>query len=90
MFLLLIQDFFHKKHARNKKERHLRRQGLQIAAFQQSFFPMLVETPYFGGVINPKTYLSHELGSNFFPLSSLTYLVSLLVFEKNLCKMSKN
>ena len=26
-------------------------QGLQIAAFQQSFFPILVETPYFGGVI---------------------------------------
>ena len=24
--------------------------------------PMLVETPYSGGVINPKTYLNHEFG----------------------------
>ena len=52
---------------------------------------MLVETPYFGGVINPKTYFNHELGSNFFPLSSLAYkLVSLLVLEKISFKMSKN
>jgi hypothetical protein len=35
------------------------------------FFPMLVEKPYFGGVINPKTY--HELGSKFFFLSDLAY-----------------
>ena len=51
---------------------------------------MLVETPYFGGVINPKTYLNHELDSTFFPLSDLAYkLVKLLVFEKCSCKMSK-
>ena len=52
---------------------------------------MLVEKPYFGGVINPKTYLIHELGSKFFFLSDLAYkLVNLLVFEKKSCKMSKN
>ena len=52
---------------------------------------MLVEMPYFWGVINPKTYLNHDLGSKFFFLSSLAYkLVNLLVFEKNSCKMSKN
>ena len=52
---------------------------------------MLVETPYFWGVINPKTYLNHDLGSKFFFLSSLAYkLVNLLVFEKISCKMSKN
>ena len=52
---------------------------------------MLVERPYFGGVINPKTYLNHELGSNFFFLSDLAYkLVNLLVFEKKSCKMSQN
>ena len=55
------------------------------------FFPMLVETPYFWGVIDPKIYLNHDLGSNFFFLSSLAYkLVNLLVFEKMSCKMSKN
>ena len=55
------------------------------------FFPMLVEMPYFWGVINPKTYLNHDLGSKFFFLSSLAYkLVNLLVCEKISCKMSKN
>ena len=52
---------------------------------------MLVETRYSGGVINPKTYLNEELGSTFFFLGSLAYkLVNLLVFEKIVCKMSKN
>ena len=55
------------------------------------FFPMLVEKPFFGGVINPKTYLNHELGSKFFFLSDLAYkLVNLLGFEIFSCKMSKN
>jgi hypothetical protein len=46
-------------------------------------FAMLVEKPYFGGVINPKTYLNPKLGSKFFFLSDLAYkLVNLLVFEK--------
>ena len=62
-----MQDFFKQKYAHNKKERNFWPQGLKIAVFQQSFFsPMLVETPNFGGVINPKTYLNHELGSKFF------------------------
>ena len=52
---------------------------------------MFVETPYIGGVINPKTHLNHELDSKFFFLSSLAYkLVNLLVFEKNSFKMNKN
>ena len=52
---------------------------------------MLVEKPYFGGVINPKTYLNHELGSKFFFLSDLACkLVNLLFFEKISCKKSKN
>ena len=52
---------------------------------------MLVETPYFGGVINRKTYLNHELGSKIIFLSSLSYkLVNLLFFNKKSFKMSKN
>ena len=52
---------------------------------------MLVEKPNFKGVINPKTYLNHDLGSKFFFLSDLAYkLVNLLVFEKFPCKISKN
>ena len=55
---------------------------------------MLVETYYFGGVINTKTYLNHELGAKFFflfSLSNLEYkLVNLLALEKISCKMSKN
>ena len=52
---------------------------------------MLVKTPSFGGVINPKTNFNHELGPKFFFLSDLAYkLVNLLVFEKFSCKMSKN
>ena len=55
------------------------------------FFPMLVKTPSFGGVINPKTNLNYELGSKFFFLSDLAYkLVNLLVFKKCSCKMRKN
>ena len=38
------------------------------------FFPMLVKTPYFGGVINQKTYLNHELDSKFF--SSVVWLIN--------------
>ena len=51
---------------------------------------MLLKTPYFGGVINQKTYLNHELSSKFFFLSSLAYeLVKLLVFEKNHVKWAR-
>ena len=55
------------------------------------FCPMLVETPYSGGVNNPKTYIFYELDSKFLFLGSLAYkLVNLLVFVKISCKMSKN
>ena len=52
---------------------------------------MLAEKPYSGGVINPKPYLNHELGSKFFFLSSLAYkLVKLLVCKKkNLVKWAR-
>ena len=64
---------------------------LKRKSVSAKFFPMLVKTPYFGGVINPKTYVNYELGSKFFFLSDLTYkLVNLLVFEKCSCKISKN
>ena len=43
---------------------------------------MLVERHYFGGVINPKTYLNHKLGFIFFlPLSSLAYKLVNLCFS---------
>ena len=54
------------------------------------FYPMLVETPFFGGVINPKTYLNHEVGSKGFFLISLVYkVVNLFVFEKNHVKLAR-
>ena len=90
MHLISIQDFFHKNmHViKNNKKMSAKSSHCSVSA---KFFPMLVETPYFWGVINPKTYLNHDLGSKFFFLSSLAYkLVNLLVFEKNSCKMSKN
>ena len=66
MDLKTIHDFFHKNmHIMKKKEIFER--------FQIRFFPMLVERPYFGGAINPKTYLNHESGSKIFYLSILTY-----------------
>ena len=37
MHFIPIQDFYSQKNARNKKERNFLPQGLQIAAFQQSF-----------------------------------------------------
>ena len=37
-----------------------------LCSVSAKFFPMLVKTPSFGGVINPKTNYNHELGSNFF------------------------
>ena len=82
--LIPIQDFCFKC-ARNKKERNCSPQALSSSNCTNSakFFPMLVETPYFGVVINPKTYVNHELGSKLFFLISLAYkLVNLLVFEK--------
>ena len=91
MLFISIQHFSSQKYARNNEDQNFWPQGLQIAAFLAKFSPMLVEMPYFGGVINPKTYLNHELASKFFFLSDLAYkLVNLLVYEKKSGKMSKN
>ena len=46
------------------------------------FFPMLVEMPYFGGVINPKTYFNHELGSNFFFWVVVIYISEPIGFQR--------
>ena len=51
---------------------------------------MLVETLYFSGVNNPKTYLSHELGSKLFFLSSLEYKLVNLLFLKDFMKNEQN
>ena len=82
---------FSQKYAHNKKKLNFWPQCLQIAVFQQ-IFPNNGETLYFGGIVNQKTFLNHELGSKFFfLLHSLAYkLVNPLVFEKNSCKMKKN
>ena len=55
MQLLPIQDFFHNNMHVIKRQIFLtaRSSNCSVSA---KFFPMLVETPYFGGVINPKTY----------------------------------
>ena len=86
-----IQDLFHTNvHVIKKMKKFLtaRSSNCSVSA---KFLPMLVETPYSGGAINPKTYLYHELGSKFFFLSSLEYkLVYILVFKKISCKTSKS
>ena len=74
-----------------KKKKEIWPQGLQIAAFQQSFSQCWWKNPILERSLIQKTYLNHELGSKFFFLSDLAYkLVNLLVFEKISCKMSKN
>ena len=85
MHFIQIQDFFHKNmHVIRKKELLTARSAK--CSVSEKFSPMLVETPYFGGVINPKTYLNHELGYKFFFLSDLAYkLVNLLVIENFSC-----
>ena len=51
---------------------------------------MLVETPYFGGVINPKTYLNREKGCKFLVLISLAYKLVNLLVKKNYVKWARN
>ena len=83
--------FFAQKYARSKKGKKCFTTRSSNCSVSAKFFAMLVEMLYFGGVINPKTYFSHEIGSKVFFLSDLTYkLVNLLVLEKISCKMSKN
>ena len=65
MYFTPIQNFFHKNMQEIKKKEILtaRTSNYRVSA---KFFPMLVKPPCFGGVINQKTYLIHELGSIFF------------------------
>ena len=61
--LVPIQDlFFFNIHIKMKNKMTARSLSCSVSA---KFFPMLVETPYFGGVINPKTYLNYDLSSKF-------------------------
>ena len=53
---ITIKDFFHKKFVTKSSS------NCRVTA---KFCPMLVETPYSGGVNNPKTYIFDELGCNF-------------------------
>ena len=66
MRFLPIQDLFHKNMHVIKKKETFDCIVFKLQRFSKSFFPMLVETPYFWGVINPKTYLNSESGSKFF------------------------
>ena len=61
MHFIPIQNFS-QQYTGNKKERNY--SNCSVSA---KFFPMLEKTPSFGGVINQKTYLNHEIDSNFFP-----------------------
>ena len=79
MHLIQIQDLFHKNmHVIKKKV-------FKLHPFSK-VFPNVGGNAPFWGVINPKTYLNHELRYNFFFLCDLAYkLVNLLVFERNSC-----
>ena len=81
MHLIPIHDFFHKNMHIIKRKKCLTARS-SICSVSAKLCPMLVETSYSGEVINPKTYLNHELGSKFFFLSSLAYeLVNLFFLE---------
>ena len=86
MHFIQIKSFFHKK-----KKNKCYQKVFKLQRYDK-FCPMLVETPYSGGVINPKkNYINYEIGPKLLFLGSLAYkLVNLLVFCKILCKMSKN
>ena len=66
MHFISVEDFFSQKYARNVQRKKLLTARSSNCSVSAKLFPMLVETPYFGGVINPKTYLNRELGSKFF------------------------
>ena len=68
---LPIQDFFLTKICMLLKNNCLFLRKVFKLQRLAKFGPILLETPYSGGVINPKTYLYHELGSKFFFLSSI-------------------
>ena len=56
MHLILIQDFYHINMHVIEKTEFWTAKSLNCIVSAKFFFPrMLVKTPYFGGVINPKT-----------------------------------
>ena len=90
MHFIAIQDFVPKNIHIIKKKIFLDSKVFKLQRFSKVFRNVGGKT-LFWRVINPKTYLNHELGSKFFFLIDLAYkLVNLLVFEKISCKMSKN
>ena len=65
--MIPIQDFFFlQKYADNKKIKKFDRKVLKLQSFSK-VFPNDGGNAFFGGVIYPKTYLNHKLGSHFFP-----------------------
>ena len=91
LFSIFVSTFIKRAFATNSRFFHKNMQVIKnkeifdrkVFKLQRSakFFPMLVETPYFGRVINPKTYLNQGIGSTFCFLSSLPYkLVNLFLF----------
>ena len=73
MYFIPIQNFFH-TNMQVIKIKNLFTARSSNSSVSAKFFPMLVKTPYFGGVINQKTYLTHELDSKFF--SSVVCLIN--------------
>ena len=66
MHLIPVQDLLHKNmHVIKKKVFKLQRLS--------KVSPNVGGNALFGGVINPKTYLNHKLGSKFFFLCDLAY-----------------
>ena len=61
-----ISIFFPRKYARYKNKNKIWLQGLQIAAFQQSFSQCWWKCPIFEGSLIQKPYLNPYLGSKFF------------------------
>ena len=74
-FKILSQNY-----ARNKTNEICDRKIFKLQR-DAKVFPMLVETPYSGGVINPKTYLIHELGSNIFRPTTKDYSILSSILE---------
>ena len=90
MDFIPIQYFFHKNMHIIRKKEFFYSKVFKLQRFSK-VVPNVGGKTLLGGVIHPKTYWNHKLGSKFFFLSDLAYkLVNLLVFEKNSGKMSKN
>ena len=66
MHFLPIQKKFIQKYDRNKKKSNFRPQGLQIAAFQQSFSQCWWKRPIFEGSLIKKPTLTMIYAQRFF------------------------